>query len=401
MAFEEIKAKLGLDITAFQQNASKAQGALKTLAGEATKKFTDMKQVGQAAATALGISYQAIADGIARFVIGFSKDQEQALFDLVNSTEKAADAQEAALRLAQNARVKLLKDIADKEEEYRRSKLTDDERTNELGKRLGQIMTERYQLEKQGFQNSERYLRLKNEQLDVQKELSGLEKKAISDSEKLAKLREDISGIEAETANIGKSDAELKVVMEKELLDLIKKRDAESDETKQLELTKKIAEQKQKIAKFTADALQKQKDLTKELETKQADLRAARIQDVKPTMEEVTSGKRNIGYNARQNARRLQAEQAKSQRLADQTQRAFDAIDQAKTPTERRDAQRTWNASRLALEASQERIKRGQEMLGTRIADANPYATMEAELKSIKTELTTLNKTTLAPTSTK
>lgn len=362
MAFEEIKAKLGLDITAFQQNASKAQGALKTLTGEATKKFTDMKQVGQAAATALGISYQAIADGIARFVIGFSKDQEQALNDLVDATDKAADAQEAAFKRAQDARKKLLQDIADKEEEYRRSQLTDDERSNELGKRLGEIMTERNKLEKQGFQNSDRYLQLKNEQLDVEKELRGLEdKKAQKDADALTAQEQITKELEEGVAEV----VSMLVDKQAELED--------QDKARTEELKKQRAE------------------LEAQARLKAEEIRAARIQDVKPTMEEVTSGKRNIGIGAKENARRLEREQAKSLRLADQTQRAAEAIDQAKTPSERRDAQRAYNASRLALEASQERIKRGQELLGNRIVNANPFMNMEVELGNIKTELENVN----------
>lgn len=368
MAFEEIKAKLGLDITAFQQNASKAQGALKTLTREATKKFTDMKQVGQAAATALGINYQAIADGIARFVIGFSKDQEQALNDLVDATDKAADAQEAAFKRAQDARKKLLQDIADKEEEYRRSQLTDDERSNELGKRLGEIMTERNKLEKQGFQTSDRYLQLKNEQLDVEKELRGLEdKKAKNDADALTAQEQITKELEEGVAEV----VSMLIDKQAELEDQDKARTAE---------------------------LKKQRgELEAQARLKAEEIRAARIQDVKPTMEEVTSGKRNIGGRAFTAATALQQERENSIRLADQVQRDAEALDAAKGFNERAKAEAAFNASRAALFASQQRIKRGQEFLGNRVKDANPYATMEQELSSIKTELTKLNTQTLNP----
>ena len=164
------------------------------------------------------------------------------------------------------------------------------------------------------------------------------------------------------------------------------------------------AEQAAKQAKLTEEEKERTEELKKqrfELEAqarlKAEDLRAARVQDVKPTMEEVTSGKRNIGGRAFRAATALEKERENSLRLADQVQRDAEALDAAKGLIDRPKAEATFNASRAALFESQQRIKRGQDILGNRVTDANPYATMEAELKSIKTELTTLNKTTLSP----
>ena len=91
MAFEEIKAKLGLDVTEFERGVSKAQGALGNVVGQATKKFTDFKQIGQTLATAVGLNLESISEGLARMIVGFSKQQETALLRLVDVSKTAAD----------------------------------------------------------------------------------------------------------------------------------------------------------------------------------------------------------------------------------------------------------------------------------------------------------------------
>jgi len=89
--FDEIKAKLGLDITDFERKIAKTQGTLRDLTESSVKRFTDIKQVGNTLATAIGLNIEKIAEGVARLIVGFSQDQEQALKKLVETSKSAAD----------------------------------------------------------------------------------------------------------------------------------------------------------------------------------------------------------------------------------------------------------------------------------------------------------------------
>ena len=53
------------------------------------------------------------------------------------------------------------------------------------------------------------------------------------------------------------------------------------------------------------------------------------------------------------------------------------------------------------LDQTRSRITTNENLLGSRISDANPNAKMEEELMQIKAELKVLNYTTLAPQNTK
>ena len=369
--FDQIKAKLGLDITDFQRGISGAQRGVGELAKSTTKGFTDLKNVGGTLATALGLNVQSIAESIARFVVGFSKDQEQALNDLVDATGKAADAQVAASKKAAQERDKLDKDIAAKEEEYRLSKLTDEERTLELSTRLGQIMTERAKLEKQGMQSSSIYARLKNEQLDVEKELRGFEeKKNKSEAESIENQRRIKEELESGVAQV------VSMITETQ-------KENTAEEEKQVELAK-----------------EKRRELEAQKKAMEGQLRDARRDAVLPTMAEVSSGARNIGDPALRKVQDLEKERARSLRLADRYQRDFDrAFDPNVKGGQRTDALRQLKQTRDALTASQERIKVGQESLQFRVKDANPFGTMESELKGLNEKINTLNNNTLGPTS--
>jgi hypothetical protein len=135
MAFEEIKAKLGLDVTDFERGVAKVQGSLKSVVDSATKKFTDFKSVGQTLATAVGLNLGSISEGLARMVIGFSKQQEEALLSLAERSKNAADqitAQATQIRTGGDPQKRI--DLLDKElisvqeQAKARKKLTDKEK---------------------------------------------------------------------------------------------------------------------------------------------------------------------------------------------------------------------------------------------------------------------------------
>lgn len=368
MAFEEIKAKLGLDITAFQQGAANAQGSLKTLTGEATKKFTDMKQVGQSVATALGVSYQAIADSVARFVIGFSKEQEKALDDLVSASDAAAAKQEAAREAAIKKNRSMAESLAEREERIRYEKLTDEQKLDELYKRRDSL-TRRASSTKDG---STANLQARLDLLDTEEEI--------------AKVKE--RQFQTTKAEYEKT-LEIEQALEEGVADIVDM------------ITDAQAEQAEQDKDRTEQLKKQREELEKQLRLKQAELRAARVQSVLPTTEDVTSGRRRIGSRAFKAATALEQERQNSLDLADRVQRDYETLAEAKGMIDRSKAEAALNASRAALAASQQRIQKGQEFLGARIKDVNPYATMEQELVNIRAELTTLNTQTLNPKATK
>lgn len=70
--------------------------------GKAILKKIDLRAGVGAIAAAIGFNMQAIAEGVARFVTGFSKDEEKRLEELVDKTGKAADEQERQLAKARD-----------------------------------------------------------------------------------------------------------------------------------------------------------------------------------------------------------------------------------------------------------------------------------------------------------
>jgi hypothetical protein len=93
----EVSTRLSADNsnfrTVFRQSEDVAE---KT--GKAILKKIDLRAGVGAIAAAVGFNMQAIAEGVARFITGMSKDEEKRLEDLVDKTGKAAD--EAERRLA-------------------------------------------------------------------------------------------------------------------------------------------------------------------------------------------------------------------------------------------------------------------------------------------------------------
>lgn len=96
MAEHSAGFKIYADSTQFERGMAQVTRT----AGEVGKKVAnafDGRAIGRTLATALGLSLTDIADKVARFWTGFSKDAEAALEAMVMATGKAADAQERAL----------------------------------------------------------------------------------------------------------------------------------------------------------------------------------------------------------------------------------------------------------------------------------------------------------------
>jgi len=98
---DSLVVKLGADTSEFRGELNKATQAGEQFTrgfGSALdglgKKFGNLRSLGGALAVALGINFQAIAEKIARLWVGLSELEEERLKKLVESTDKAADAQE-------------------------------------------------------------------------------------------------------------------------------------------------------------------------------------------------------------------------------------------------------------------------------------------------------------------
>ncbi len=97
MAFtSEVSAKLTADNTDFKLKlndaANHAGEVAATMAHKVGDKLAGMKDMSNAVATALGVNFETIAENVARFIVGMSKEEEEALKKLEDVSTRVADA---------------------------------------------------------------------------------------------------------------------------------------------------------------------------------------------------------------------------------------------------------------------------------------------------------------------
>lgn len=361
--FSEVKAKLGLDISPFERGLRQAQNSAGGLAKGLGKQFASTEKLAGALAAAVGLNMQSIADNIARFFTGFSKEAEESLENLVAKTEDAARKQEAALDAAAKRRKQLEDELAKRTEQRRISRLSDEQRENEL-------IAERDRLrgvaEGTGTKAVEARLRL----LDIEEELA-----RILDS-KIAKQVEANAEFEKERAA---KEAERKA--QTEWLDGIieaTERELQQAEEKRLET---LRDQK--------EALEGQREVVKNTLAAYA---SAQRKSLLPTTEDVRSGRRNIGSGARRQATELERSQARAQRLSDAEQRKREELanpnlsegDRRRIVEEGRKLQ----AEKEAELSRSERLKGG---LAGRVSDIDTNKQSLEELQKIEKGIADLN----------
>ena len=206
---DSLIVKLGADTSEFRGELNKAAQA----GGEFTrgfgnaldglgKKFGNLRSLGGALAVALGINFQAIAERLARFVIGFSELEEAALKALVDKTDKLADE-------AEKRRDKARDEAARKEAEYSRmiadqqklvwearmqyfeneKKMREDmaklaaKGAAEEQKQINRNLEEIAKLKFDALKPEEKLIQLKKEQLELEKVLRADKKAGIETSE--------------------------------------------------------------------------------------------------------------------------------------------------------------------------------------------------------------------------
>jgi hypothetical protein len=280
----------------------------------------------------------------------------------VSSTEEAARKQEAALANAQRKNADLAEDIAKKEEERRISRLTRDERINELADEQGRLLDETYRFEKRGAVTATQYLETKNRLLDVQKELSKLEDEGAKEEAKRAKEIED------QRTELAEAVAEVVEMIQEAQLDAEKKR------TNELKKQKEVLEGQRDTVQRTL-----------------ADYAAAQRKNLLPSRGDVRSGNRKIGVGARQKVTQLDRSEARLLELADAEQRTREELENAKSEGDRmrviRERQKIYDETK----AEESRVGRLRGGLQGRVSDVETDKASLQELKNLNTKLDTLN----------
>jgi hypothetical protein len=243
------------DATDFQRGMAQVTRSAQNVGKQVANAF-DGRAIGRTLATALGLSLTDIADKVARFWTGFSKEAEAALEGMVAATGKAADAQEKALQKLRaqkekeaeeegkrindqyemirdfrqkaaeedaaaakkeaEARKEAIASVAEFDERARFEKLSDEKKLAELRKEevnLQKIIRDyEADVEKNGFDNAasaEALLELKQALAETQGKIAGLTKNtATAEAEVVAELEKQ-KALKIDIATIGKGDREL------------------------------------------------------------------------------------------------------------------------------------------------------------------------------------------------
>jgi hypothetical protein len=297
----------------------------------------------------------------------------------------------------------------------------DAENQVKMGEASRKIISAKMELEEKAAKKSEdnvtKYLAL-NEQAEKIQEAA--REKALSLEEKIAEARAKInapapvvSGSQEEIALKRAQDKMDKAKAAADLADLL----IEKKKQEQAVEESRAAAERARTDKLK----EQQKTLLEQKKTIEQTLAAQAKASLLPSMADVVSGKRNIGGVARGRATQLEQDRAKALDLADAEQRAREELASGKktggiynpggissakvdsiggiSSIMGQDPLQKGRAIRAQLDETRSRITTNENLLGSRISDANPNAAMEKELVEIKTELKTLN-VTFAPQNT-
>jgi hypothetical protein len=430
--FSEIKARLGLDITPFEKGMAKAQSSArqattemgKNMAGvkglvsfaavtagfnNALERAKELRDLAAETGTALDPAVQRTADlsdnlqrgksvladigitlvgGLTRgvdYVVAFGSQ----MLGLVNGVNEAIES-------IDKGRAKEAKAEADKK------KAAENAKTNSANKKKSD--------------EAELALSVKaaeqfNKAADIKEDAR---KKTLTIDQKIKEEETAIVQAEKDKADITKTSTQrlaAGVLLEQAKSDLadLQREQSEKQADKEKERTDKLKEQ--------------QKTLLEQKKTIEQTLAAQAKASLLPSMADVVSGKRNIGGLARGRATQLERDRASALDLADAEQRAREELASGKktggiynlggissakvdsiggiSSIMGEDPLQKGRAIRAQLDQTRSRITTNENLLGSRISNANPNAAMEKELLEIKTELQILNNTTLAPQNTK
>ncbi len=252
-AADEIAVKLGLNATEFKAALRSAGAEVQKFKQQAdpsslgnafdglSKKLINLKSLGGALAVALGVNFQAIAESIARLWVGMSKAQEDALKELVETTDKAADKAEKRLEAAKDAaakretdRVKLVTDqqklVWEARQQYFENEKKWREEMGEMArkgaadeiKNLNSLEEELRQLKYEALKPEEKLVQLQARQAELSKQLA-LDKAAGANTTEIeVELQKNLNTQESVRNGIvkavAKSEAEITAEKEKQLV---------------------------------------------------------------------------------------------------------------------------------------------------------------------------------------
>jgi hypothetical protein len=162
---------------------------------KAILKKLDIRAGVTAIAAAIGFNLQNIAEGIARLALGFSKESEKQLEDLVAATDKAADAQERAL---EKLRAKRERDAQEDSDRARREyEILRDARL----KAVEQMVEDEKRIKQQAYDAQQDADERHRKYVEENLELLSLEAKAkrglsVEESERLKVLRDQVAELD-------------------------------------------------------------------------------------------------------------------------------------------------------------------------------------------------------------
>lgn len=444
--FSEIKARLALDITPFEKGLSQAQGSLGKVVDGAAGKLGNLKNVGTTLATAVGFNLQSIAEGLARMVVGFSKAEEAALLELVQTSKAAADdlAKIASKRQGNDDPATRIKNLDREAESLRqqvtsRKKLTTSEKLGIINQEGGiagilQIIAEEYRMAQARAEAQKRIGEISREQLKANDEIKeAAAKKEKQDAEEIdtalkatAKVREDAldktltleeqilaakdkvneseQAAYESKAGVESANAELTLAQDRANLAKLegdkskKQADAEKQQQEELDSDEKdfTAERTAAEKKRTDELKDQQKTLLEQKKTIEQTL-AAQAKSQKASIEDIASGKRQVGGTTQSNAKKLLSARSEEQRRTDAVSQAEDTLAGAISTGGRKDAQAELDRRKAALEETKARKSGLEKSLDKKTSDSFEKDSI-AELKLVNKAIADTNKL-LAPTS--
>lgn len=362
--------KLGLDLTEFSRGWNRAETIAATSAGaigKAVHKKLGLQDAFKSFVAAIGIDVRSIADGIARFVTGVSKDEEEAFKQLGDLSDRVSEAnirnmranltEEQRYQLALRERDSLLKKISERQIKSTQDMVDSKKDELALSERIADI--QQYQAE-QAKKAAEESRKAVEARMDLNEKGHDERIGRLSAADRAKQLKGEISDIQdllKGTALSGEGQEKWKQILEKRKGDLIRA-EGDIDEEKS-----RRDEMKIKQGRAVRDVVESRDNLAAAVEDR-GKLTLAELANIGAFQAGVSTDVSNQSNTAR-DVLELQR-QAESARLGG---RADDAI---------------------ALLAQADKLKGGLSAL-TSGERADPFKAYKEALKKSEEELTAIN----------
>lgn len=256
----DISVKLNGDNSNFKRMMDDSSQAAGTIAGQIAKKF-ELKDIGKTMATALGLNIQNMAEQVARFFTGMTKEEEEAYKKLEQLSTQAADAS-----------IKNMRAMLTEEQRYISAIQDRDRLQREVASFVVKTGADQETLYKKQIQLQERIgetLAYEKKQRDeIAKANEAADKQAISYAEK--KFQSELQNLEAvkRIEILKQSISQLETVIASGVLDTKNKQDLLNVSSERKILLLKEEEELRKVEEKNIDAIlqgeQKANDIARE-----------------------------------------------------------------------------------------------------------------------------------------